>query len=223
MSDAAKARAARAALELVEDGMRLGLGTGSTAEFFHHALGARVAEGLRVVGVPTSERTAALCTELSIPLTTLEETPKLDLCVDGADETDPALNLIKGAGGALLREKIVAQASARFVVIADAGKRVAALGAFPLPVEIIPMARRPLSETIAGLGAEAHLRQAGDAPYVTDEGHWILDCAFGRIEDPPALARRLSSLAGVVEHGLFTGMAERVLLGGESGVETLLP
>ncbi len=223
MSNAAKARAARAALELVEDGMRLGLGTGSTAEFFHHALGARVAKGLRVVGVPTSERTAALCTELSIPLTTLEETPEVDLCVDGTDETDPALNLIKGGGGALLREKIVAQASVRFVVIADAGKRVAALGAFPLPVEIIPMARRPLSGTIASLGAEARLRQAGDGPFVTDEGHWILDCAFGRIEDPPALAHKLSSLAGVVEHGLFTGMAERVLLGSESGVATLLP
>ncbi len=219
MSDAAKSRAAEAALALVVDGMRLGLGTGSTAEFFLRAL---AAAGLDIVGVPTSDRTAALCRELGIRLTTLDETPALDLCVDGADETDPALNLIKGGGGALLREKIVAQSAVRFVIIADAGKQVDTLGAFPLPVEIIPMAREPLAEKIASLGALATLREGDDgAPFVTDEGHWILDCAFGRIEEPLALAKRLSALAGVVEHGLFTGMAERVFLGGEAGVEIL--
>ena len=222
MSDSGKAKAAEAALALVEDGMRLGLGTGSTAEFFLRALAVRVAAGLDVAGVATSERTAALCRELAIRLTSLDETPKLDLAIDGTDETDGALNLIKGAGGALLREKIVAQAADRFVVIADASKRVEALGAFPLPVEIIPLARRPLTEAIAALGAEATLRMAEDgSPFVTDEGHWILDCAFGRIEEPAGLARRLSALAGIVEHGLFVGMAELVLLGTDQAVERI--
>ena len=220
MSEVGKAAAAEAALALVTDGMRLGLGTGSTAEHFLRGLGRRVAAGLDVAGVATSARTAALAGELAIPLTTLEATPVLDLAIDGADEVAPDLNLIKGGGGALLREKIVAQAARRFVVIADSAKRVAILGGFPLPVEIIPLAARPLAREIEHLGAEARLRRGEDeAPFVTDEGHWILDCAFRRIDDPPALAGRLSALAGVVEHGLFVAMAESVLLGGEAGVE----
>jgi ribose 5-phosphate isomerase A len=225
MSDVAKRNAAAAALALVEDGMRLGIGTGSTAAFFVDMLGQKVAGGLRVVGVPTSERTAAQCRQVGVPLTDLDETPELDLAIDGADEFDPALNLIKGGGGALLREKIVASAAARFVVIADAGKRVGMLGAFALPVEIIPMARRPLSGRIAAMGADVTLRQTADGtPFVTDEGHWILDCAFGpTLADPPGLAAQLSAMAGVVEHGLFCGMAERALVGLEDSVEDIAP
>lgn len=224
MSDSAKTNAAAAALDLVEDGMRLGIGTGSTAAEFIRLLGARVAQGLDVAGVATSERSAAQCRELGIPLTSLDETPNLDMAIDGADEFDPALNLIKGGGGALLREKIVASAAARFVVIADRSKRVDTLGAFHLPVEIIAMARRPLSETITAWGARVSLRMAPDKkPFVTDEGHQILDCAFGpTIGDAPDLACRLSALAGVVEHGLFCGMAERVIIGTVNGTETLM-
>lgn len=224
MSDEAKTLAAAAALDLVEDGMRLGIGTGSTAAAFIDLLGARVAQGLTVTGVPTSERSARQCRDLSIPLTTLDETPELDLAVDGADEFDPALNLIKGGGGALLREKIVAAAAARFVVIADAGKQVDVLGRFPLPVEIVPMAMHPLSLRIAGWGAQVTLRQtAPGEPFVSDEGHHILDCAFGpSIGNPAELARRLSALPGVVEHGLFCGMAERVIIGHADRVETLM-
>lgn len=224
MSTTAKTNAAAAALDLVESGMRLGIGTGSTATEFIRLLGERVAGGLDVVGVATSEQSADQCRELGIALTTLDETPELDLAVDGADEFDPALNLIKGGGGALLREKIVASAAARFVVIADVGKKVDVLGRFPLPVEIIPMARRPLSERLSGWGAKVTLRTKPDgAPFVTDEGHQILDCAFGpTIGDAPDLAARLSPLAGVVEHGLFCGMAERVIIGREEGVETLM-
>ncbi|HZD25649.1 MAG TPA: ribose-5-phosphate isomerase RpiA [Alphaproteobacteria bacterium] len=222
MSETAKQNAAAAAVRLVENGMRLGIGTGSTAAHFVRLLGERVAdEGLKVSGVPTSERTAALCREAGIPLSTLDDAPALDLAVDGADEFDPGLNLIKGGGGALLREKIVAANAARFVVIADAGKRVGVLGAFPLPVEIVPMARRPLAERIAALGARVGLRRGDDgAVYVTDEGHWILDCAFGpTIAEPGQLAATLRALPGVVDHGLFCGMAERVIVGTESGVE----
>ena len=224
MSRDAKTNAAAAALELVENGMRLGIGTGSTAAEFIRLLGVRVAGGLEVVGVPTSEISAEQCRGLGIGLTTLDETPALDLAVDGADEFDPALNLVKGGGGALLREKIVAAAAARFVVIADATKRVDVLGAFPLPVEIIPMARRPLAERIAGWGAEVSLRRSADGrAFVSDEGHHILDCAFGpTIGNPADLAQRLAALPGVVEHGLFCGMAERVIIGRENGVETLL-
>lgn len=225
MSDDAKRNAAAAAVALVEDGMHLGIGTGSTATHFVRLLGERVAQGLRVTGVPTSERTAELCREVGVPLSTLDETPALDLAVDGADEFDPALNLIKGAGGALLREKIVAAAALRFVVIADAGKRVDVLGAFPLPVEIIAMACAPLSRRIGAMGAKVTLRRTSDgAPYVSDEGHWILDCAFGpMIADPAALAAPLKQLPGVVEHGLFCGMAERVLVGTANGVEDVEP
>jgi len=222
MSEPAKQNAARAAVDLVEDGMRLGLGTGSTAEFMLRALGERVRAGLRVSGVPTSARSADLARGLGIPITSLETTPELDLAIDGADEFDPALNLIKGGGGALLREKIVAACAARFVVIVDASKRVRRLGAFPLPVEIIAMAAAPLSRRIAALGAEVSLRLGRDGrPFVSDEGHQILDCAFAEIADPSALAARLDAMPGVVEHGLFCGMADLVLVGAEDRVERL--
>lgn len=222
MSDRAKANAARAAVALVEDGMRLGLGTGSTAEFMLQALAERVRNGLRVSGVPTSRRTADLAQGLDIPITTLAETPELDLAIDGADEFDPALNLIKGGGGALLREKIVAACAARFVVIVDDSKRVRRLGAYPLPVEIIALAAEPLRRRIAAQGAEARLRQGADGkPFLSDEGHPILDCAFGEIADPRALAAMLAAMPGVVEHGLFCDMADLVLVGTDDGVERL--
>ena len=222
MSDSAKKNAALAALALIEDGMALGLGTGSTTALLIEALGGKVAEGLRVTGVATSERTAKQARDLAIPLTTLDETPVLDLAIDGADAFDPDLNLVKGGGGALLREKIVASCAARFVVIADASKRVAKLGVFPLPVEVVPMAATPIARRIGALGAEARLRRDRfGEPFATDEGHWILDCAFGEITDPPALAQALQGIAGVVEHGLFIAMADEVIVGTEAGVERL--
>jgi ribose 5-phosphate isomerase A len=222
MSGDAKRRAALAALELIEDGMAVGLGTGSTAALLVDALGQKVAAGLRVDAVATSERTARQAREFGIPLSTLDETPSLDLAIDGADEVDPALDLIKGGGGALLREKIVASCAARFVVIADTSKRVRHLGAFPLPIEVVPMAATPLTRRVAALGAEVALRRDRfGEPFATDEGHWILDCAFGQIADPPALARSLEAMAGVVEHGLFVAMADEVILGGDDGVERL--
>lgn len=223
MSDKEKRVAAGAAVALVQDGMRLGIGTGSTAEQFIRLLAPRVRAGLSISAVATSERTAKLCAELGICLTNLDESPDLDLAVDGTDEFDGALNLIKGGGGALLREKIVAGAAKRFIVIADASKQVAVLGAFPLPVEIIPMARQPLSYRLAALGAVVTLRQTAEGePFRTDEDHWILDCAFGpSITDPPGLAQTLSALPGVVEHGLFCGMAECVYLGTGDQVLTI--
>ncbi|MFP6748209.1 MAG: ribose-5-phosphate isomerase RpiA [Alphaproteobacteria bacterium] len=215
MSDDAKRMEAAVAVELVEDGMCLGIGTGSTAEHFINLLGQKVRAGLSVSGVATSERSAALCRRLGIALTNLDDTPALDLAVDGTDEFDGALNLIKGGGGALLREKIVAGAAKRFIVIADGGKRVDVLGAFPLPIEIIPMARQPIFQRLTDLGAAVTLRlDAAGAPFRTDEGHWILDGDFGpTISDPPALASDISTWPGVVEHGLFCGMAEQVVMG----------
>jgi len=218
LQEVGKAQAGTAAANMVEDGMRLGLGTGSTAEWLLRALAARVQAGLRIVAVPTSERTARLARELGIPLTTLEETPELDLAIDGADEISPDFELIKGGGGALLREKIVASAARRFVVIADASKCVERLGAFALPVEVVGFARPVVARRIAALGAKVRLRQAADgAAFLTDEGNPILDCAFGRIVDPPTLARALSAIPGVVEHGLFVGMADEVVIGHPDG------
>ena len=169
--------------------------------------------------MPTSLKTKQLAEQLGIPLTTLEEHLQIDIDIDGADEIDPHLNLIKGGGGALLREKIIASASKRFVVVADSGKLVPCLGKFPLPVEVIPFAQPIVKTRIEALGAKVSLRQyAYGNPYVTDEGHHILDCTFGRIEDPPALARKLHEIPGVVEHGLFIGMAELALVGKDGGV-----
>ena len=222
--DEAKRAAAARALELVTPGMRLGLGTGSTAAHFVDLLGARVAAGLKVICVPTSERTRAQAEGLSIPLTTLDETPALDLTVDGADEVDGALRLIKGGGGALLREKIVAAASARMVAIVDDTKMVARLGKFPLPVEVNAFglgATRLLVGKVAarhGCQGAVSLRLAGDKPFVTDGGHLILDCAFGAIADPEALSADLFAIPGVVEHGLFLGLAGAAIVAGSSGI-----
>ena len=229
MVDAASLKdlAGRAALAHVEDGMRLGIGTGSTAEAFIRALGERVAGGLRVTGVATSERTAALCESLAIPIVTLEEMPALDLTIDGADELDSALRLVKGGGGALLREKIVAAASGRMIVIADASKQVKDLGAFPLPIEINGFGMMATflairkEAALLGLDGEITLRHRGEAPFITDSGHLILDASFGRIPDPEALSSALHAIPGVVEHGLFLGLATLAILAGESGVTTL--
>lgn len=227
MSDELKFRAADAAVAYVEPGMRLGLGTGSTAAHFVKLLGERVAGGLDVVGVPTSEATERLARECGVPLTTLDENPELDLTVDGADEIGPGLALIKGGGGALLREKIVACASSRMIVIADAGKHVPVLGAFPLPIEVIPfgLAATTLAvERVAielGLPVAFDLRQRDGRAFVTDSGNRILDASFGRIPDPETLACRLEGIPGVVEHGLFLGVADLAIIASEGGVTEL--
>jgi ribose 5-phosphate isomerase A len=217
-----KEAAGRAAAKLVRDGDVVGLGTGSTAHFAVIALGERVKAGLKIVGIPTSEQTAGLARAVGIPLTTLDERPVIDIAIDGADEVDPNLNLIKGGGGALLREKVVASASKRMVVVADSGKMVAALGKFPLPVEIIDFARAVVEKKIAALGATTKLRTKSDGkPFVTDEGHHILDCSFGKIDDPAVLAQALSEMPGVVEHGLFIGVAKLALVGKGGSVDEL--
>ncbi|MFB9952613.1 ribose-5-phosphate isomerase RpiA [Rhizobium puerariae] len=222
-----KVKAAEAALAYVEDGMRLGIGTGSTAEEFVRLLAEKVHGGLRVEGVPTSERTARLCVELGIPLKSLDELPELDLTIDGADEVDAGLTLIKGGGGALLREKIVAAASSRMIVIADESKLVATLGAFPLPIEINPFgqaATRIAIEKAAarlGLGGELKLRKSGADVFMTDGGHHIFDASFGRIPDAEALSGELNSIPGVVEHGLFIHMASLAIIAGPAGAQTL--
>jgi ribose 5-phosphate isomerase A len=222
-----KIEAARKALEHVSDGMRLGIGTGSTAEEFVRLLAEKVSTGLNVIGVPTSERTAALCRELGVPLSTLEETPELDLTVDGADEIDSELSLIKGGGGALLREKIVAAASARMIVIADNSKVVETLGSFPLPIEVNRFGLRATEIAVAaaagklGLSGDIKLRMTGSQPFVTDGDHFILDASFGRIPDTRALSNALHAIPGVVEHGLFIGLASAAIVAGSDGIETI--
>jgi ribose 5-phosphate isomerase A len=219
-NDLEKETAARAGLGFVEDGYVVGLGSGSTAAYFIRALGERVQAGLKVKGIATSVRTQALAASLGIPLVTLDECQQIDVDIDGCDEFDPQLNLIKGGGGALLREKIIASASRQFVVIADSSKQVPVLGRFPLPVEVIPFATAVLATKIEALGAKVKLRQyAHQNPYVSDEGHHILDCYFGEIPDPPRLARTLSDMPGVVEHGLFINLATVVLVGRGGNVE----
>ena len=219
-----KELAGRAAAELVVAGNIVGLGTGSTAYFAVVALGERVKSGLKIIGIPTSVATAELARAVAIPLSTLDEHPEIDITIDGADEIDPQLRLIKGGGGALLREKIIASASKRMVVVADSTKLVPALGKFPLPVEIIPFAEVVLEKKITALGASCKLRNRADGTaFVTDEGHHILDCSFGKIADPPALARALSDMPGVVEHGLFIGIAKVALVGKGSSVVEIRP
>jgi len=226
-ADTLKMRAAERALDYVRPGMKLGLGTGSTAEKFVDLIGAKVKSGLDVICVPTSKATRLQAEALGIPLSTLEEQPELDLTVDGADELDEELRLIKGGGGAHLREKIVAAASTRMVVIADESKRVAKLGVFPLPVEIVPFGWRTthtkVSDTsvLNGCKGLVTLRGSQDDPFVTDNGNYILDCAFGEINDPEQVARQLSLIPGVVEHGLFIGVAHAAVIAGANGIEII--
>src|SRR6201999_4488178 len=226
--DELKRQAAARALDEVRDGMKLGLGTGSTAKHFVELLGERVRAGLKVVGVPTSEVTRADAERCGIALTTLDDVDRLDLTVDGADEIDHALNLIKGGGGALLREKIVAAASDRMIVIADESKWVDVLGRFPLPVEVIPFGLAATQRAIAGAFAESGVsgqmvvRKGKDGHvFVTDGGHWIVDAHLGRIPDAPRLAGLLNAIPGVVEHGLFIGMAGTAVLAAAQGIRVV--
>ena len=223
-ADTYKRDAAAGALEFVKPGMRLGLGTGSTARPFVELLGERVRAGLDVIAVPTSEATRAQAEQCGIPLTTLDDTPELDLTVDGADEISPDLTLIKGGGGALLREKIVAAASARMVVIADASKWVETLGRFPLPIEVVPFGlgatERAVAAAIKATGNSGPLtlrRDKAGLAFVTDGGHFILDAALQRIADPRSLGERLTAIPGVVEHGLFIGLARTAVIAGPQG------
>jgi len=226
--DGLKRQAAGRALEFVADGMKLGLGTGSTAKHFVELLGERVRAGLDVIGVPTSEATRADAVRCGIPLTTLDDIDRLDLTVDGADEIDSGLNLIKGGGGALLREKIVAAASDRMIVIADDSKWVEVLGRFPLPIEVIPFGlaatRRAMGQAFAesGVSGQMVVRKAKDGHvFVTDGGHWIVDAHLERISDAPHLARLLNSIPGVVEHGLFIDLASTAMLAGSQGIRVV--
>ena len=230
MSEDLKRQAAAAALEFVKDGMKLGIGTGSTAVHFVELLGEKVAAGLNIIGVPTSEATAALCRKVGVPLTSLEETPQLDLTIDGADEIDPQLRLIKGGGGALLREKIVATASRDMIVIADGSKLVEALGVFPLPIEVMPFG---LGATMIALenvcarfgmqGALALRKKPDGTNYVTDGRHFIVDATFGRISDVDGLDMALRTIPGVVETGLFVGIASKAAIAGKDGVTLVTP
>ena len=224
-ADELKRMAAAKALTYVTPGMRLGLGTGSTARHLVDLLGAQVRDGFEVLCVPTSETTRAQAASLNIPLTTLDETPELDLTIDGADEIDPNLNLVKGGGGALLREKIVASASRQMLVIADETKLVQKLGAFPLPVEVIAFGfaatRRHIAAVLAENGCKGDivLRKTKDGlVFVTDSGHWIVDCHIAMIPDAGALALGLSLVVGVVEHGLFIGLANGAIIAGGQGI-----
>ncbi len=211
-NDQEKEAAARASLQFVKDGQVVGLGTGSTASYFIKLLGEQVKQGLRIRGIPTSDRSRELALSLGIPLITLDDCQEIAVTVDGADEVDPQLRLIKGGGGALLREKIVASATKKMVVVADASKQVQRLGRFPLPVEVIKFAQALVAKRIAAMGAKVSIRTNPEGkPFVTDENNHILDCRFGEIRDADALARELSGMPGVVEHGLFIGMASVVL------------
>jgi len=212
-NDQEKEAAARASLQFVKDGQVVGLGTGSTAAFFIKLLGEQVKNGLRIRGIPTSARSRDLALSLGIPLVTFDDVQEIAVTVDGADEFDPQLRLIKGGGGALLREKIVASATRQLVIVTDATKQVAVLGKFPLPVEVVPFAQALVARRIEAMGAKVSLRQdSSGQPYITDEKHLILDCSFGNIPDADGLSRQLSDMPGVVEHGLFIGMTSVVLM-----------
>ncbi len=217
-----KREAGEAAAELVVDDMVVGLGTGSTVRHTIERLGERVAGGLRISGVPTSSATESLALEVGIPLTSLGKQSSLDLTIDGADEVDPELNLIKGLGGALVREKIVASASRRLVIVVDESKLVERLGTkSPLPVEVMTFGSGATRARLAGLGCEPAWRMAGDEPFVSDNGNHILDCRFDGIDDPAALEARVNNQPGVVENGLFVGMADSVYVGSRQGIRIL--
>jgi ribose 5-phosphate isomerase A len=219
-NDAEKEIAARASLKYVHDGQVVGLGSGSTATIAIRLLGERVRAGLKIRGIPSSVASRDLAQQLGIPLITFGDAQEIDVTIDGADEFDPALNLIKGGGGAMLREKVVAFASRQLVIVTDSSKQAAALGKFPVPVEAIGFAEPLIARKISDLGAKVVRRlDSAGKPYVTDEGHHILDCHFGQIPDPAALSRTLSEMPGVVEHGLFIGMASVVLMAKAGAVE----
>ena len=220
-----KKQAAEMAVAHVKTGMVVGLGTGSTSVHAVRAVAARMkSEGLKVIGVPTSSRTAELARSLGIPLATLEEQPRLDLAIDGADEIDPNLDLIKGAGGALLQERLVEVSAARFIVIADHTKKVARLGTnFAVPVEVVRFGHKSTASRLEALGCKPVLRAKDGQPFITDEQHYIYDCKFAPIADARKLASQLKAITGVVEHGLFIGMAAEAFVAGPGNVEVLKP
>jgi ribose 5-phosphate isomerase A len=220
--DHAKELAAQKALEFIQDGMIVGLGSGSTATHFIKLLGARVQEGFRVRGIPSSKNSEILAKSLSIPIIDFQQTSTIDVTIDGADEIAPGLALIKGGGGALLREKIVASASKKFVVVADSSKIVQHLGKFPLPVEVIPMAAPLVAAKLSALKIRPRVRQqSSGGDYITDEGNLILDCDCGQILDPPALAADIRAIVGVVEHGLFLDMADLAIVSSDTEISIL--
>ena len=222
--DNAKVMAARKSLEFVEPGMVVGLGSGSTATHFIRLLGEQVKAGLKVRGIASSQASEDLAVSLGIPVIDFRTTTGIDVAIDGADEVGPELALIKGGGGALLREKIVASAAKQFVIVADASKVVPRLGKFPLPVEVIQLAEPLVAHKLAALGLGPSRRQAKDGDdYITDEGNFILDCATGEMDDPQKVAAEIRALVGVVEHGLFLHMATRALIADSNGVRELLP
>ena len=223
MQDETKLAAAKRSMEFIESGMRLGIGSGTTVRYVVELLGERVRQGLKIVGVPTSNATAELAAHHGIELTTFEEIQELDLAIDGADEIGPGLSLIKGGGGALLHEKIVASAARQFIIVVGEGKLVDQLGRFPLPVEVVPFAAELVRNHLAELGGKPELRPGSEAgsPYLTDEGNWILDCHFGTIAEPHELAAELRSIVGVVEHGLFLDMATRAVVADAEGVHVI--
>ena len=208
-----KKLAARAAIEYVHDGMILGLGTGTTASYFLQFLGERVHQGLNVQGIPTSETTRQLALREQIPLTDFFRSSRIDLCIDGADEINGNLDMIKGGGGALLREKIVASCSDFYIIIADSSKQVNQLGAFPLPVEVVSFGWQVVFDQLEEHKYSPVLRLQGESPFLTDEGNCIIDCNLGRIDDPLNLETKLNRIPGIVENGLFTGMCDLLILG----------
>ncbi len=208
-------------MQWVQDGMRVGLGTGTTSKHVLELLGERVRDGLKIVGVPTSNEAAGLARQVGIPLATFAEVGELDLAIDGADEVGPELARFKGGGGALLHEKIVATAAREFIVVVGEGKVVPQLGKFPLPVEVVPFAGPLVEPKLAKLGAAPTLRMRGSDPYLTDEGNWIFDCHFGSIPDPARTASDLRAIVGVVEHGLFLNTATRVIVADATGVSVI--
>lgn len=221
--DDAKVMAARKSLEFVEEGMVVGLGSGSTATHFIRLLGERVKTGLKVRGIPSSRASEELAASLGIPIIGFETCSEIDVTIDGADEVGPGLALIKGGGGALLREKIVASASRRYIIVADSSKVVSRLGRFPLPVEVIQMAAPLVSRKLLELGIRPSVRRIKDgSAYVTDEGNLILDCACGEMDDPEKVAASIRAIVGVVEHGLFLNMADKALIADGSEVRELL-
>jgi ribose 5-phosphate isomerase A len=217
-----KKLAALRSMEFIEDGMTVGLGSGSTARYFVKELGRKIREGMNIRGVPTSGKTSALAREEGIPLIGFSEIRRLDVTVDGADEVDPNLNLIKGGGGALLREKIVASATQQLIVVCDSRKPVEILGTFPLPVEVVSFGWQLVADRIGALGCQVEMRKESPGkPFLTAENNYILDCHFWKIPDPEALAIKLERMTGVVEHGLFVGLADLVIVGKGNGTEIL--
>ncbi len=219
MREHLKKIAGEKAAEYVRDGMVIGLGTGSTVKYTILKIGEMVKNGLEIIGIPTSRRTEQLASELGIKLGSLNDYPEIDLTIDGADEVDKYLNLIKGGGGALLREKIVAYYSKYEVIVVDETKLKENLGEFPLPVEIVPYAYKRTMKTLAELGCKPRLRMKNNGIYITDNGNYIVDCLFGKIENPEKLEKEINAIPGVVESGLFINLADEIVIGTKKGVE----